>query len=191
MNKLLVLALITMVAQNSMAFKAPTTTKELMTKPGKSSVARPLETLALSETIIKIEKAGVKNAGLRTMVEKGEISAENLKAYADALNRSDISAESKTSIINILEARGSEIDLLTTSVKKKEAVQAYTRFVNEVAPALLKEGNTDVVDLLTTAGKVVVKEGGSVAIYRAMGTKFKIDGQKALDKVNELVTCKI
>lgn len=190
MNKLLVLTLVTMIAQTSMA--APGRALETASKPKATTTAvRPLEKLAAQESIIKLEKKGINTSNLKVMLDSGMISADSLKTYNDMLDSSTVSPEAKSSIRNILEVLGKEKDVLGAKGKRLEAVETYRRFVTEIAPALLKEGNADVVELLTTAGSVVVKEGASVAIYRAVGKKFKIDGDQALAKINELKGCKI
>ena len=188
MNKLLILAMITGLAQGS--FAAPGKAVESATRnlPA-AKVARPLEKLVAHENLVKIEKAGIKNSGLRTMVEDGSISADSLKVYADMLESSNTSPETKSSVRNVLENLGQEKDLLGAKGNRLKAIETYQRFVKEVAPGLIKEGNVDAIELLTSMGQLVAKEGGSVAIYRSVGQKFKIDGQKALDKIDQLKDC--
>jgi hypothetical protein len=192
MNKLLVLTVVTMLAQFSVA--APGRMVEPVSKRTQvttKSAARPLETLAAHENLIRLQKNGINNTNLRTMAEKGEISADALKTYADVLDSSATAPATKSAIRNILEVLGSEKDAVSAKGNKLKALETFQRFAKDIAPALLKEGNADVVDLITTAGSVVVSEGGAAAIYRAVGKKFQLDGQKALDKIEELRTCKI
>jgi len=191
MNKLLILAMITGLAQASIGANPGRALEPATRNLPAAKAARPLETLAAHESLIKIEKAGIVNPTLRAMVVDGTLSADALKTYTEMLDKSTTSAETKSSVRNILETLGNEKDLLGAKGNRLKAIQTYQRFVKEVAPALIKENNADAIELLTSMGQLVKQEGGSVAIYRAVGTKFKIDGQKALDKIDQLKICDI